>query len=304
VRRQPGASPQQQQWAGAAAAGSSGYAASKMDVDIGSVGVSRSSSRPQSPLTRASACGATGPYGLSNPMWREASRDAAAAASSGLGSSGSSQPLQGQKPAAGGGANRWGAGLGLASGLSSPQAGSPGAGGRGSVKAPSWGALDGGSGGSSHTGHSSFGVAANTWSEDSAAAAMAAAATLCAQSGLGPACTISTRPSLAAALPVFGDALSGMQASGGPAPVSMGLYGRSSIVGPQPPGMAGGAAAAVVGAAAVGRYPGPSGLQLETDSGRVSLAGGGGIMPQAGYQQPQQQHSPPHQPYLHQHLYH
>lgn len=292
ARRQQGSSSMQpqQQWGGSAGH-TGGYAPSKMDVDINLGVASGNSSRPQSPLTRTSATGATGPYSLNTPVWRDGARDAGGLA----GNQQQGLLQQGLKPAPGG-SSRWGAGLGLTGGMASPQAASPG--GRGAGKAPAWGTVEP-SGGTSHMGHSSFGVAASalgTWSDDAAAAA---GATMGVQAGIGPGSSISTRSSLAAALPVFADALSGLQAGGGGhAPVSSslasgGLYGRGSMVGPQAANMAG--AAGPGGAATgVGRYPPAPGLQLE--EARVSLAGAGG-----GHQQ--QQHSPPHQPYLHQHLY-
>lgn len=293
VRRQQGGPvSSQQQWGGGPGRHAGGYGPSRMEVDVCTDVGSKNSSRPQSPLTRSSATGGTSPYGLTAPVWRDASCDAGPA---------QHQP-QGLKPAPGG-SSRWGAGLGVSGGMGSPQAASPG-GSRGPVKGSAWGqaAAEGGSGHMLQ--HGSFGVAAtaigSSWSDD---AATAAGATLGLQAGLaaGPGSSISTRSSLAAsALPVFADALSGLQAhGGGHAPVSSslasgGLYGRGSMVGPQ----AGGVGSS--GSAGPGsRYPAAPGLQLE--EARASLAAAAGGHQQ---QQQQQQYSPSHQPYLHQHLYH
>jgi hypothetical protein len=293
ARRQQGASNiQQQQWGGSAGH-TGGYAPSKMDVDINLGVASRNSSRPQSPLTRTSATGATGPYSLNAPVWRDGSREAA-----GLAGSQQQQGMlqQGLMPAPGG-SSRWGAGVGFTGGIASPQAAS--AGGRGAGKAPVWGTVEP-SGGSSQMGHSSLGMAASalgTWSDDAAAAA---GATMGLQPGMGSGSSISTRSSLVAALPVFTDALSGLHAGGGgTAPVSSslasgGLYGRGSMVGPQAAAMVGAAGSGGATTGVGGRYPPAPGVQLE--EARASLAGAGG-----GHQQ--QQHSPPHQLYLHQHLY-
>lgn len=276
ARRQQGASTTQQQQWGGSAGHTGGYSPSKMEVNVSTGVGSRNSSRPQSPLTRTSATGATGPYSLSTPM-------------------GFSPQQQSQKPAPSG-SSRWGAGLGLPGSIGSPQAASPG-GGRSPVKAPAWGAVEGSSG-SSHIGHTSFGVSATAMGTRSDDAATAAGTIMGMQAGMGSGNSITTRSSLAAALPAFADALSGLQAGGsGYAPVSSslasgGLYGRGGMVGSQTPGMAGSGAAGMGGNLG-SRYPPAPGLQLE--EARASLAAG------AGHQQ--QQHSPPHQPYLHQHLY-
>jgi hypothetical protein len=339
--RQPGTTTQQQQWpAQAAPAHSSGYTPSKMDIDAGPTDPMRSSSsRPQSPLARTPQCAVTpGQYNLGPSVtaapWRDtAPRDAAGPSLGVQGSSSSQQQQQGllqqglKPPAVMAGGSRWGTGgLGLAAGSggssgssstsnSSQQAVSPGAGGRGSLKAAGWGsgaaadARVGSSGSSSHVGHlSSFGVAAaglSTWPEDVAAAAVAAAA---AGGSMGT--SLSTRPSLvqAAGLGVYQDALTGLQASGGPAPISMGpaaggLYGRGSITGPPAPltGMVGPGGATGVGVGRFNNNAGPPSVQLE--DARASVTGAAGLSQGGGTHQ-QQQHSPPHQPYLHQHLYH
>lgn len=294
VRRQqgPAVSSQQQQWGGGPGRHAGGYAPSNMEVDVCTGVGSKNSSRPQSPLTRTSATGGTGPYSLTAPVWRDASCDAGPAPQH------QHQQQQGLKPAPGG-SSRWGAGLGVSGGMGSPQAASPG-GSRGLVKGSAWAQADGGS--AHMLQHSSFGVAAtgigSSWSDD---AATAAGATLGLQSGglVGPGSSISTRSSLAAsALPVFADALCGLQAHGGghapvsSSPASGGLFGRGSMVGPQA-GVGGSSGSAGPGS----KFPAAPGLQLE--EARASLAAGGGHQ-----QQQQQQYSPSHQPYLYQHLYH
>jgi hypothetical protein len=336
--RQPGTNPQQQWPAQAAPAHSSGYTPSKMDVDAGPTDPMRSSSsRPQSPLARTPQCGGTpGQYNLGLTVTAAPWRDAAGPSGGAQGSGSSQQQQQGllqqglKPPAVMAGGSRWGSGgLGLAAGSggssgmssssmsnSSQQAVSPGAGSRSSLKAAGWGAgaaadaRVGASGSSNHAGHlGSFGVAAaglSTWPEDVAAAAVAAAA---AGGSMGP--SLSTRPSLvqAAGLGAYQDALTGLQASGGPAPISMGpatggLYGRGSMTGPPSSlaGMVGPSGAAGVGVGRFNNSPGAPSVQLE--DARASVTGAAGLSQSGGLHQQQQQHSPPHQPYLHQHLYH